>query len=204
MRKLAIPLGIASKTIYDYFYNKDEIHLHILIKGFEQLYRSFEFAIENTDNPFERLATAIRTYIDFGLENDNIYNLMFIWHVPKFNDYIGTSMKELAHRGLLTALSCDELFRELIQAGVQSNPLVGESKIRLEMILIWTQMYGYVANINNTSLNYICEDPVSLKEAVGRLIIENAFRSLEILTGPTFDPESRQVANPLHSVGAGK
>jgi AcrR family transcriptional regulator len=200
MRKLALPLGIASKTLYNYFHNKDEIYLHILVKGFEQLSRAFEAAIKNIHDPFARLAAAIRTYIDFGLENDNLYNLMFTWHVPKFKDYVGTSMERLAPRELRAALSCDDLFRALIRACVRSAPPIDESKIRFEMIQIWSQMHGYLANINNTSLSYICEDPVSLKEAVVNRIAENAFRNLEILTCPSCTPGSTQDEQPLHSI----
>jgi AcrR family transcriptional regulator len=37
MRKLAARLGIAAKTIYNYYRNQDELYLCILTKGFEQL-----------------------------------------------------------------------------------------------------------------------------------------------------------------------
>ena len=38
MRKLGQRLGIAAKTIYNYFESKDEIYLHVLTRGFELMY----------------------------------------------------------------------------------------------------------------------------------------------------------------------
>lgn len=35
MRKLAVRLNIAAKTICNDFHNQDELYLHLLIKGFE-------------------------------------------------------------------------------------------------------------------------------------------------------------------------
>ncbi len=182
MRKLANPLGIASKTLYNYFSNKDEIYLHILIEGFDQLYLAFKSAVENVSPPHESLAAAIRAYINFGLENVNIYDLMFTWHKPKFNDYVGTSTEELARRELDSALRCDEFFMGLIQSCVTSEPAVTESEIRFEMIQIWSQMHGYVANLNNTSLSYLHPEPIALKDAVIKRIVKNALYNLEILS----------------------
>jgi len=181
MRKLAQPLEIAAKTIYNYFLNKDEIYLHILIKGFEQLSLAFESAIEDQENPFDRLTAAIRAYVEFGLENAHLYNLMFAWHVPKYKEYVGTHMEELAHRELVTALRNDTILMGLIRACVQSEPSIDENKIRFEMIQIWTQMHGYVAGINNTLLGYVHENPISLKDSVINRIKENAIHSLMIL-----------------------
>ena len=77
MRKLALRLGIAVKTIYNYYHNQDEIYLRLLTRGFEYLYRCFESAIADHEDPMDQLAAAIRVYVDFGLDNANIYNLMF-------------------------------------------------------------------------------------------------------------------------------
>ena len=52
MRKLAARLGIAAKTIYNFFRNQDELYLCILIKGFEQLYAAFEAAVRAAGHPW--------------------------------------------------------------------------------------------------------------------------------------------------------
>ena len=138
MRKLAAGLGIAAKTIYNYFHNQDELYLCLLTKGFEQLFERFQTEIKSHDAPMSQLGATIRAYVEFGLEHANIYNLMFTWHVPKFKDYVGTPMEEVANSELTMALKCANLFMELIRACIASPLALNENEIRLEMIQIWS------------------------------------------------------------------
>lgn len=178
MRKLATRLGIAAKTIYNYFQNKDELYLCILTKGFEQLLESLIKAASHHKDPLDQLAAVIAAYVDFGLENANIYNLMFTWHVPKFKDYIGTPMEKVANSELAMALKCADLFMHLLSACIGAAAAANENEIRLEMIQIWSHMHGYVAGINNTLLDYMHADPLLLKEQVVDRIIKNAHIAL--------------------------
>ncbi len=103
------PAGHCRQTIYNYYRNQDELYLCILIKGFEQLYAAFEAAVRAAGQPLDQLEAAVRAYVDFGLANPHLYNLMFTWHVPKYNDYVGTSMEKAAYRELKAALKCADL-----------------------------------------------------------------------------------------------
>ncbi|MBI5592635.1 MAG: TetR/AcrR family transcriptional regulator [Deltaproteobacteria bacterium] len=174
MRKLATRLGIAAKTIYNYFHNQDELYLCILTKGFEQLLERIITAVTPHKDLMDRLGAVIAAYVDFGLENANIYNLMFTWHVPKFKDYVGTPMEDVANSELAMALKCADFFMDLIRACIGDSPTPNENGIRLEMIQIWSHMHGYVAGINNTLLDYMHEDPLSLKNQIVTRIIKNA------------------------------
>ena len=171
MRKLAARLGIAAKTIYNYYRNQDELYLCILTKGFEQLYIAFDRAVRTSPDPSAQLEAAIRAYVAFGLENPHIYNLMFAWHVPKYNDYVGTPMEKAAYRELTAALKCADLFMGVIEACLDKTPGVTEDILRFEMIQIWSPMHGYISGINNTLLDYMHETPLALKErAIARLV----------------------------------
>jgi len=174
MRKLATQLGIAAKTIYNYFQNKDELYLCILTKGFEQLLEYLMKAASSHNDAMDQVGAVIAAYVDFGLENANIYNLMFTWHVPKFKDYIGSPMEHVANSELAMALKCADLFMRLLHASIGASPAINEKEIRMEMIQIWSHMHGYVAGINNTLLDYMHEKPLLLKEQVVDRIIKNA------------------------------
>ena len=54
MRKLAKRLGIAAKTIYNYFHSKDEIYLEILTTGFQKLFARCLAAHESESAQRER------------------------------------------------------------------------------------------------------------------------------------------------------
>lgn len=174
MRKLANRLGIAAKTIYNYFHNRDELYLYLLTNGFEQLYQSFTHAANRYQDPMDRLKAVIAAYVEFGLENRNMYDLMFTLHVPKFNDYVGTPMEKSASYELTTALKCADFFMDSLRACLGDQAALNENEIRVEMIQIWSHMHGYVAGINNNLLDYMHDNPLSLKQGIIDRIVKNA------------------------------
>ena len=179
MRKLATRLGIAAKTIYNYFTCKDELYLMILTKGFELLFGQCRDAYHTQRSPLDRIDAMIRAYLDFGLQESSFYNLMFTWHVPKYNDYLGTMMEPAARMELETALQLTGLFMKAIQeCGDNDNP-VSDENARFLIITIWTQLHGYISGYNNTLLDYIHENPASLKEKLLDRLKDNFRRELK-------------------------
>ena len=178
MRRLAARLGIAAKTIYNYYRNQDELYLCILTKGFDQLHAGFKEAVRGDGPPLGQLEAAIRAYVDFGLANPQLYNLMFTWHVPKYNDYVGTAMEKAAYRELTAALQCADLFLEVLAACLGEDRRMPEDDLRFEMIQIWSQMHGYVAGINNSLLDYMHETPLALRTRIIDRLIHNTRQAL--------------------------
>lgn len=164
MRKLGARLGIAAKTLYNYFHNQDEIYLALLTRGFANLYDTCRAAADSHDKPMDRIAAMCRAFVDFGIENANLYNLMFTWHVPKFKDYAGTAMEPAARVELETALTVSDLFMEKIAACADADTPVTQDRARFLMIRFWSQAHGYIAGINNTLLDYMHEFPLAIKE----------------------------------------
>ncbi len=163
MRRLGSRLGVSAKTIYNYYQNKDELYLAILTRGFSTLYERFEKVFSDHPDPVARLKQMGREYLNFGLEQANIYNLMFTWHVPKFKDYVGTPMEPAARTELETALTVSDIFIKAIMAAAGDNGMA-EASARFHMISMWSQMHGFIAGINNTLLDYMHENPTALKE----------------------------------------
>ena len=181
MRKLAVRLGIAAKTIYNYYRNQDELYLCILIKGFEQLHAAFEEAVRAAGQPLDQLEAAIRAYVDFGLANPHLYNLMFTWHVPKYNDYVGTAMEKAAFRELTVALKCADGFLKIMAACLGEDRRARDDDLRFEMIRIWSQMHGYVAGINNALLDYMHANPLALRARIIDGLIRNTRQALQAM-----------------------
>lgn len=173
MRKLSARLGIAAKTIYNYYRNKDEIYLVILTRGFARLYDRCLSAGCSGQTPMARVAAISRAFVDFGLEQANLYNLMFTWHVPKFNDYVGTPMESVARVELETALKVSSLFVEAIKACAGSAVPMSDEQARFLMVQFWTQGHGYVAGINNNLLDYMHEAPRALKDRLMESIMKH-------------------------------
>ncbi|MDX1417372.1 MAG: TetR/AcrR family transcriptional regulator [Candidatus Promineifilaceae bacterium] len=181
MRKLGARLNVSAKTIYNYYHNIDEIYLSILTQGFEQLYRECVAARQAHSTPGAQLKAMLKAYLDFGLQNPYLYNLMFTWVVPKYNDYLGTKMEPAARIELETAQKSPALFAEAIMAYLAASadavPITPE-QAQVIVVQIWTQAHGYVAGINNTLLDYMIDDPISLKE----IILESLFSQVGRIT----------------------
>ncbi len=172
MRKLGKRLGVSAKTIYNYYKNKDELYLGILTNGFARLYERFLSAYEREAHPMDRIESMGREYLLFGIEHSNLYNLMFTWHVPKFKHYVGTPLEPTAQVELETALKLAELFMRAIQEASPKGSPVTDDEARFHMIWMWSQLHGFVAGFNNTLLEYMHEDPASLKEPMLRHTID--------------------------------
>ena len=181
MRRLGARLHIAAKTIYNYFHSKDELYLYLLTKGFSQLMESLQAGDDPNAEPEFRLDALINAYVIFGFEQDSLYNLMFTWHVPKYKDYIGTPMEATAKKELKTALKCSDFFVERIRACIHTDIAIEEDEIQFELIQVWTQMHGYVSGINNTLLNYMHKDPLSMRDITIQRICHNTRQAINVL-----------------------
>ena len=159
MRKLGARLGIAAKTIYNYVDSRDEIYLGLLIRGFRQLHSELVSATSALEDPWEQLSALIGAYVEFGLGNTNMYNLMFTWHVPKYDDYVGTPLEELALVELEVALENQRLLAATIVACVGDAGAISDDDLRFVAIRTWTQMHGYVAGLNSNIIGYMHPDP---------------------------------------------
>lgn len=164
MRKLAAKLGVTATTIYNYYKNKDDLFINLLILGFTDLLDQLVAVCRQEADPEQRLSRMVETYTDFGLNNSNFYNLMYAWHVPKYNHYTGTSMEAVAERQLEIALQIPKLFSDAINAYAQKlNQNLSNEKTRFLVIHFWSQIHGFIAGCNNTILSYLHPDPASLK-----------------------------------------
>lgn len=170
MRRLAREIKVTPPTLYSYFHDKDELYLCILTEGFSLLYGLVLDAYRSSDDPLERIQAIAHAYMDFGLDRANFYNLMFTWHVPKYNDYLGTPLEPVAQFELETSLQVTNLTIKAIKECAGDGHAVTEEDARFLLVYYWSTLHGYIAGINNTLLTYMHEDPASVKERMLSLI----------------------------------
>ena len=78
MRKIASKAGCSATSIYLYFSNKDDL-LHALIEeGFEKLREILVATAASEKDPLPRIEALCRKYVQFGLENPEYYEVMFL------------------------------------------------------------------------------------------------------------------------------
>lgn len=188
MRKLGARLSIAAKTVYNYFDSQDELYLGLLTRGFRSLNQSLTAAVDQRSDAFERLDALIDAYVEFAFGNPNLYGLMFTWHVPKFDDYVGTPSEQTALVELETALENQRLTAATIAACVDA-PL-SDDDLRFITIRLWSQLHGYIAGLHNHLIDYMHPDPASLHERMIDRIKDSIVREVLDLspTVPTDQP----------------
>ncbi len=179
MRKLADRIGVQAVTIYNYYENKDHLYLAVLTQGFEELYASCLKAYKSQKSPLERLEAMIRAYLGFGFSKVNFYNLMFTWHVPKYQDYIGTNLEKAAYQELLVALKVVEIFQRAIKDFTDPHVRLSDEEARSYIVYFWSFVHGYIAGRNNSLLEYIYPHPEKLQENLLQLLMTNIRRDLQ-------------------------
>jgi AcrR family transcriptional regulator len=166
MRRLGGRLGMAAKTIYNYYLNKDEIYLHVMKKGYDILYDDMQRCGRDQTDPVEKLRAITRAFIDLGITNANYYDIMFTFYVPKYNDYIGTPTESTAHDVLVKSLQCAELCISAIEDVGQQEGAFDEKQARLYFIKWFIWLHGLIALHNNRVLTYLHEAPNELTQTL--------------------------------------
>ncbi len=81
IRKIAEVIEYSPATIYLYFKNKDELMFLVQQKAFDQFFELLAPVLEIED-PIEQLWDLGRRYLNFGINNSELYDLMFMLQSP--------------------------------------------------------------------------------------------------------------------------
>jgi AcrR family transcriptional regulator len=81
IRKIADLIEYSPTTVYLYFKDKDDIFYHLHEMGFEKL-TELNQNLAGITNPLTRLYKMGENYIQFGMENPEFYDVMFIQNAP--------------------------------------------------------------------------------------------------------------------------
>jgi AcrR family transcriptional regulator len=145
MRKLAHRLGVTAKTIYNYYSNKDELYLMVLIKGFTELVAEFRAAYLSSADPMQKLRAAVHAYVNWGIANKHYYNIMFSMDTPKYSDYRGTAMEKIAKRQNLIALEIPEIGKNILTEVALHNRRISADEVPYRLLHLWSILHGMVS-----------------------------------------------------------
>ncbi|MFA6438227.1 MAG: TetR/AcrR family transcriptional regulator [Bacteriovoracaceae bacterium] len=81
IRRIAEVIEYSPATVYLYFADKDTILCALQEVGFRELYKRQQILVA-IKNPAEKLRACGKIYIDFAMENQELYDLMFIMRAP--------------------------------------------------------------------------------------------------------------------------
>jgi AcrR family transcriptional regulator len=171
MRKLALRLGFTAKTIYNYYSNKDELYLMVLIKGFQELTEQFRAAYLSSENPVEKMRSAVHAYVRWGIENKHYYNIMFSMDTPKYTDYVGTKMEGVADQQNRIALQVAEIGTAILTEIALYNGSISTDEVPYRLLHVWSTLHGMVS----LYISRVTLEVWDLQGAIDR-ILEEALR----------------------------
>jgi AcrR family transcriptional regulator len=137
MRKIASAIQYSATSIYLYFRNKDALFHALIEEGMERLYEAnCAAAAAYPDAPVERLRALCRTYLSFGLENPEYYEIMFMLQPEQMTRYPAEKYR-LARRNLALVISTLEEGRRRGEMAVEAPAVTASA--------LWALLHGAVS-----------------------------------------------------------
>lgn len=138
MRDIAAEVGCSVSTLYFHFQNRDAL-LHALIdEGFERWYGELLALRAAHEDPLALLEAIARRYIEFGLANPELYEIMYLFH-PQSMQRMPRELFRRIRRSL-------DLTADTVEQCAAPGTL-GTEESRATAAAIWATLHGVVATL---------------------------------------------------------
>lgn len=164
MRRLASRIGMTAPNIYNYYQNKDEIYISLVIQGFEMLHRELMSVCDAYEDPLERGAALVRAYINFGLKHSSYYDIMFTYPTPKYYDYVGTPLEKLSEIEYRISMDIVTLVIKAVEALMGEEHAIDDSEVQMRFIAVWSMLHGMISLYNSKVVQYTLQDTEAIYE----------------------------------------
>jgi AcrR family transcriptional regulator len=124
-------------TVYVYYKDKNDILHDLHTQGFKQLGGEMKLLL-NVDDPMERLKAIGRVYLQFAIENNDMYDLMFSMRAPM--EFLESIHKEDWNEGKGTF----DVLRSTVKQCISNGYFKGHELEPLSF-LIWSTVHGMVS-----------------------------------------------------------
>ena len=164
MRKIASAVGCTPTSIYLYFDSKDALFHALIEEGMERLFEQLAAVAGEDGDVGRRFRRLCRSFLEFGLENPEYYEIMFVVHPDQVARFPSEKYRK-ARRNL-------QLFAGLL-AEAHGDLVGGRDPLALATV-VWAQLHGAVSLILSRRLDASL-DTADFLDAV----VEQAARVLE-------------------------
>lgn len=155
IRNIADAVDYSIGTVYVYFRDKNEI-LHALhTQSFAELHGQFKI-LYNVKDPMERLRAMGKVYITYGLENPDMYELMFTLKAPI--EFLETVQKDEWDEGR----AAFDLVKNTVKECMDAGHFKGH-KLEPLSFLIWSCVHGMCSlEISSRTQNVNIKNPENI------------------------------------------
>jgi len=176
MAKIGSKMKMTAANLYNYYGSKDELLIAIHKKAYAMMYDKLSYAVSIADTPLEKYKGLTRAFVDFGIHNINIYDVMFNRPVRQHSDYIGTPQEELSFDEFRNSLKAFFLTIKVIRDYLDTRPDIQPVDPKLLAIQCTSALHGAISLHNSGVLYQISDDP----DITMQTIIDNTTR---LITG---------------------
>ena len=139
LREVAKLAGVSHNAPYHHFADKRDLLIAVAVVGYETLTASIAEATASSEEAKSALFASGRAYIQFGLENPGLYQVMFS---AALNGPDGRP-KAVAEAGTATRAGLEEILRRGARAGVFSSSLLRTSELKTAAFTAWSTVHGF-------------------------------------------------------------
>ena len=140
IRAVASRIEYSPGTFYLYFRDKDEVLFHLHEEGFDELMRRQTAVLEGLRDPVERLRAIGRDYVQFALENPELYELMFIMKGPM------RKIAEDANEEWGCGMGAYGQLRDTVQSCMDAGRIAADN-VEIATLAMWSKVHGICALI---------------------------------------------------------
>ena len=137
IRNIASAIEYSVGTVYVYFKDKNDIFHALHTQGFYQLGTEMR-VLTNVQEPMERLKALGRVYIQFAMQNPDMYDLMFNMKAPM--EFLVADNKEHWQEGQSTFDVLKSTVKDCMQHGYFKNHALDPLSFA-----IWSVVHGMVS-----------------------------------------------------------
>lgn len=172
IRKIASEIDISPTTIYLYYKDKAEIMHALHQEGFKILSAQFD-ALQNVEEPFERLKAMGRCYINFAITNHDYYEIMFTMKEPL--EHLEQAMENPKECPEVCWIEGDAALQTLIStvADCQQHGYFKGYNTHILALLIWSNVHGLCVLKNNGRLELLSKKTMGEDADAGQVLMHS-------------------------------
>lgn len=137
MRGVADRVGVTATALYRHFDSKEDLLGELVVQAFET-FGSYLYRALNGRTPMERFRRSAEAYLDFALEQREIYRTIFMSPAPKRKDAISIS------RERFDPASTFQFLIDRIRECIDSGDLRADDPEQVA-VSVWAHVHGLVS-----------------------------------------------------------
>jgi AcrR family transcriptional regulator len=159
MAKIGSRMGMTAANLYNYYTNKDALLIAIHKKAYMMLYNHLIQSVEKADTSLEKFKNMTHAFVEFGMHNINIYDIMFNRIIRQYRDYIGTPLESTSFDEFQSSQKVRYFAIKIIQDYLETRPdLQPADPIFLTLKCIIT-LHGLISLNNSGQFVYLSDNP---------------------------------------------